>query len=163
MKKSKKIILQTATFMAAISLCAGFNVAYMPIAKADAAAVTVSAQDLADKKTQAKADLAAYFDGMTESAYGEAEWAAIAKIESEGYTFIEKATDAAEVDEIVASILNLDYMGIDLLFGKDGEPVLCEVNSNAYFTVMDEVCGVKVAAKYAEYIVENIKNLKEKL
>ena len=76
---------------------------------------------------------------------------------------IDPPREFIEVAEKVASILNLDYMGIDLLFGKDGEPVLCEVNSNAYFTVMDEVCGVNVAAKYAEYIVDNIKNLKEKL
>ena len=76
---------------------------------------------------------------------------------------IDPPAEFIEVAEKVASILNLDYMGIDLLFGKDGEPVLCEVNSNAYFTVMDEVCGVNVAAKYAEYIVDNIKNLKEKL
>lgn len=62
-----------------------------------------------------------------------------------------------EVAEKVANLLDLDYMGIDLLFDKDGAPVLCEVNSNAYFTVMDEVCKVNVAREYAKHIVKTVK------
>ncbi len=63
------------------------------------------------------------------------------------------------VAEKVAEILNLDYMGVDLLIGKDGEPVLCEVNSNAFFTVMEEVCGVNVAKAYAEHVIKTVKEL----
>ena len=63
-----------------------------------------------------------------------------------------------EVAEKVAEILNLDYMGIDLLFSSDGEPVLCEVNSNAFFTAMEKACKVNVAKAYAEHIVKTIKN-----
>ena len=47
------------------------------------------------------------------------------------------------------------------MFGKSGEPVLCEVNSNAFFTTMEEVCNVNVAKAYAEHIVSAVK--KEKL
>lgn len=61
-----------------------------------------------------------------------------------------------EITERVANILNLDYCGIDLLFGENGEPIVCEVNSNAFFGGMESVTGVNVAAKYAEYIFETI-------
>ena len=106
MKKSKKIILKTATFLAAISLCAGLNFVCMPTS---ATAITVSAQtksneNLAAQKSQAKADLAAYFDGFAQDAYGEAEWAMLAKIESEGYALIDAAVNADEIEEIVAGI-----------------------------------------------------------
>lgn len=73
----------------------------------------------------------------------------------------EPSKDFIEVAEKVAKILNLDYMGIDLMFGKSGEPILCEVNSNAFFTTMEEVCNVNVAKAYAEHIVSTIN--KEKL
>ena len=52
----------------------------------------------------------------------------------------------------VAALLGLDYAGIDLLFGPDG-PVVCEVNSNAFFAQFEQVTGVNVAALYARHIV----------
>lgn len=61
-----------------------------------------------------------------------------------------------DVAEKVANLLNLDYMGIDLLFGENGEPVLCEVNSNAFFGVMEKVSGVNVAKAYVNYILSEI-------
>ncbi len=66
-----------------------------------------------------------------------------------------------EVAEKVANVLNLDYMGIDLLYGENGEPIVCEVNSNAYFNAMDEVAKVNVAKRYAEYIVEKLKEKRQ--
>ena len=61
-----------------------------------------------------------------------------------------------EVAEKVANILDLDYMGIDLLFGENGEPIVCEVNSNAFFGVMEKVTGVNVAKAYAEYVYNKV-------
>lgn len=58
--------------------------------------------------------------------------------------------------EKVSEILDLDYMGIDLLFGENGEPIICEVNSNAFFTVMEKVCNVNVAKEYAKHIVKAV-------
>ena len=52
----------------------------------------------------------------------------------------------------IAKILRLDYCGIDLLFGKDG-PVVCEVNSNAYFKTFEAVVGVNVAEKYVDRVL----------
>lgn len=59
--------------------------------------------------------------------------------------------------EKVASILNLDYCGVDLLFGKNGEPVLCEVNSNAFFLGFSKATNINVAKIYAEYIINKVK------
>lgn len=110
MKKSKKISLKAVTFLAAICLCAGLNMSVAPTANVGQATICASAQtksgeNLADKKAQAKADVAAYFDGLEESAYGEAEWAALAKIESESGLLIDGAADVESVDEIVAGII----------------------------------------------------------
>lgn len=60
------------------------------------------------------------------------------------------------VAERVAEALDLDYMGIDLLFGSDGEPIFCEANSNAFFSLMESVSGVNVAKAYAEYMHKTV-------
>ena len=60
------------------------------------------------------------------------------------------------VAERAAAALGLDYCGIDLLFGEDGSPVLCEVNSNAFFAGIERVTGVNVAKAYAEHIIEQM-------
>ncbi len=59
--------------------------------------------------------------------------------------------------ERVAEVLNLDYCGVDLLFGEDNKPFVCEVNSNAFFKEMEKVSNVNVAKLYAEYIIGQIK------
>ena len=62
------------------------------------------------------------------------------------------------VAELAARTIGLDYCGIDLLFGPDGLPVLCEVNSNAFFAGIERVTGINVAKAYAEYIIEQMKS-----
>lgn len=59
--------------------------------------------------------------------------------------------------ERTAKILNLDYCGIDVLFGKDGY-MICEVNSNAFFGGTERATGINVAALYARHIVNCMKN-----
>lgn len=61
-----------------------------------------------------------------------------------------------ELCEKVSRVLNLDYCGIDVIFGKDGKPYICEVNSNAFFAAAEKVCGVNVAKAYAQYMVERV-------
>lgn len=58
--------------------------------------------------------------------------------------------------EKVASVLDLDYCGIDLLFYKEGFKV-CEVNSNAFFGGIEKVTQVNVAKKFAEYVISKCK------
>ena len=53
--------------------------------------------------------------------------------------------------ELAAQILELDYCGVDLLETEDG-PVLCEVNSNAFFDGFEQVTGLDVAALYAKHV-----------
>ena len=62
-----------------------------------------------------------------------------------------------ETAEKVAKILNLDYCGVDLLFGKNKEPFVCEVNSNAFIGGIEQATGVNVAKLYAEYIINCVK------
>ncbi len=52
--------------------------------------------------------------------------------------------------ELAARILGLDYCGIDFLLGD--EPLLCEVNSNAYFDAFEGATGINVAGLYAAHI-----------
>ena len=58
--------------------------------------------------------------------------------------------------EKAAKILGLDYCGVDLLETKEG-PVLCEVNSNAFFEGFEKVTGQDVATAYANYIVAKMR------
>ena len=52
--------------------------------------------------------------------------------------------------------LNLDFAGVDILFGKDNEPVLCEVNSNAHFKNIYDCTGVNVAEHIMKYIKKKV-------
>ncbi len=58
--------------------------------------------------------------------------------------------------EKAASILGLDYCGVDVLIGPKGEPILCEVNSNAFIEGIEKVTGVNVASAYAHHIEKSI-------
>lgn len=58
--------------------------------------------------------------------------------------------------EKCAKLLKLDYCGVDILHGENGEPILCEINSNAYFEGIEKVTGVNVAAAYSKYIFDEI-------
>ena len=68
---------------------------------------------------------------------------------------IEIPKAVASACEKAASIIGLDYCGIDMLLGKDGY-YLCEVNSNAFFGGIERVTGKNVAAAYAKYIYDKI-------
>ena len=50
--------------------------------------------------------------------------------------------------------LKLDFAGVDIMFGKEGEPIFCEVNSNAHFKNIYDCTGVNVAEYILEYILE---------
>ena len=63
--------------------------------------------------------------------------------------------------EKIAKTLGLDYCGIDLLEGEDG-PIVCEVNSNAFFEGMEQATGVNVAKKYAEHIQRSMQNAQQR-
>ena len=58
--------------------------------------------------------------------------------------------------EKASLVLGLDYCGVDLLLGKDGQPILCEVNSNAFIQGIESVTGINVAKAYAEYVLRQL-------
>lgn len=53
--------------------------------------------------------------------------------------------------ERASGILGLDYCGIDFLLGD--KPLLCEVNSNAFFDAFEKATGINVAGAYAKHII----------
>ena len=62
-------------------------------------------------------------------------------------------TDAQkEIAVKSARALGLDFAGVDVMFGENGEPIVCEVNSNPHFKSTLECTGVNVAECIAEYI-----------
>lgn len=60
-----------------------------------------------------------------------------------------------EMAQKVMRELKLDFAGIDILFGQNEEPVLCEVNSNAHFVNLYQCTGVNAAEKIVRYCLED--------
>ncbi len=52
-----------------------------------------------------------------------------------------------------AKILGLDYCGVDILKGSNGEPIVSEVNSNAFYEGIEKTTGVNVAGCYVDYLL----------
>lgn len=61
----------------------------------------------------------------------------------------------SEIDLALKSCeaLGLDFAGVDILWRRDGSPVVCEVNSNAHTNGFYACTGINVA----EYIIRHIK------
>ena len=57
----------------------------------------------------------------------------------------------------IANKLHIEYAGIDLLVYEDDNPILCEINSNAFFEEFEKVTGLNVAAAYADMIIKMVK------
>lgn len=55
--------------------------------------------------------------------------------------------------EKVSKAISLDYAGIDIMFGPNYEPILTEVNSNAFFTEIEKVSGVNITKLLVEHIL----------
>ena len=52
-----------------------------------------------------------------------------------------------------AKILGLDYCGVDILEGLHGEPIISEVNSNAFYEGIEKTTGINVAGCYVDYLL----------
>ena len=61
-----------------------------------------------------------------------------------------------EFAQKIADILKIEYAGIDLLFLENGDPILCEINSNAFFEEFEKVTGINVAKKFAEMVIKKV-------
>ena len=52
-----------------------------------------------------------------------------------------------------ARALNLDFAGVDLIYGKGETPIVCEVNSNAHFVNLDNALGITFEDMLADYVL----------
>ena len=58
----------------------------------------------------------------------------------------------------IADIFNIEYAGIDLLFGENNKPILCEINSNAFFEEFEKITEINVAKLFAEMVMKKVNN-----
>jgi len=58
-------------------------------------------------------------------------------------------------------ILGLDFAGVDILFGENDEPIVCEVNSNAHFKNIFDCTGVNVADYIMDHILKKLDQIVE--
>lgn len=70
-----------------------------------------------------------------------------------GYA-VEPPEEYKRVAEKAATLLGLDYAGVDLLIGEHGEPVLSEVNSNAFFSEIEKISHVDVTSLLVDRLLE---------
>ena len=56
----------------------------------------------------------------------------------------------------IADELNIEYAGIDFMFLESGEPILCEINSNAFFEEFEKVTKINVAKEFALMVKRKI-------
>jgi RimK family alpha-L-glutamate ligase len=54
-------------------------------------------------------------------------------------------------------LLGLTFSGVDLLYGSQGEPILCEVNSNVNFLSYEAVSGINFGALILEHVIGCLK------
>lgn len=54
--------------------------------------------------------------------------------------------------------IGLDFAGVDILFGENDEPIVCEVNSNAHFKNIYECTGVNAADAIITHIKKSLQN-----
>jgi len=58
-------------------------------------------------------------------------------------------------------IIGLDFAGVDILFGENDEPLVCEINSNAHFKNIYDCTGVNAADAIIEHICCRMKELNQ--
>lgn len=64
--------------------------------------------------------------------------------------------DDVEIAVAATRAIGADFAGVDLLFGADGYPIICEINSNAHIRNMFECTKINVADYIIDYIIENL-------
>lgn len=62
----------------------------------------------------------------------------------------------AELAVSACKALGLDFAGVDVMFGENDEPIICEVNSNTHFKTTLDCTGVNLADRIMEYIAEEL-------
>ena len=71
---------------------------------------------------------------------------------------IDLTAEFKESAEKCARVLGLDYCGVDLIYGDNDEPYVCEVNSNAFISGIEKVTGFNVCEEYVNHIISTLKS-----
>lgn len=53
--------------------------------------------------------------------------------------------EQTELALLCCNLIGLDFAGVDIIFGEQDEPILCEINSNAHFKNIYDCTGVNAA------------------
>ncbi len=53
--------------------------------------------------------------------------------------------------------IGMDFAGVDVMFGEDGEGILCEVNASPHFKSSLQATGIDMSKRIMQYIVESIR------
>ena len=68
----------------------------------------------------------------------------------------ELTNEFKELTKKISSLFDIEYAGIDFLFGENNAPVLCEINSNAFFEEFEKVTKINVAKEFMEMVRRKI-------
>ncbi len=72
------------------------------------------------------------------------------------FSQIEPTSEQLSVAVDATKALGLDFAGVDVLFGKDDEPIICEVNSNAHFKTTFDCTGINMAELIIDHIISEV-------
>ncbi len=72
-----------------------------------------------------------------------------------GYKF-EPKQEYLDLAIKASKALGLDYAGVDVMFGPNDEPIICELNSNPQFASTLQYTGVNLAEVIVKYILNNL-------
>lgn len=96
-------------------------------------------------------------DEVVASMYRHSETDFRANITNGGHAEKVVLTDKQkEVAIQAAKAVGAEFAGVDLLFGPDEEPIVCEVNAAAHIRNLYNVTGINVGVKFVEYILKKI-------
>ena len=62
-----------------------------------------------------------------------------------------------EIAVRASQAIGAHFSGVDLLFGAEGEPVVCEVNANAHIRNLFDCTGINAADEIIRYIEQDLK------
>ncbi len=65
--------------------------------------------------------------------------------------------DQEQLALLAHNAIGLDFSGIDLLYGENEEPILCEVNSNVNYLSYEDLSGIDFSGLLVDYIAEQVK------
>lgn len=71
---------------------------------------------------------------------------------------LEKSQKYMEFAQKIADKLHIEYAGIDLFVCDEQEPILCEINSNAFFEEFEKVTGLNVAEAVRDMVIRKVNN-----